>query len=54
MSQDFQARFIQDGKAIGYTPGADVAAGKFKDIPSVLQALMLKGAAAGTTPPGGG
>ena len=27
MSQDFQARFIQSGKAIDYTPGADVAAG---------------------------
>ena len=27
MAQDFQARFIQDGKAIDYTPDADVDAG---------------------------
>jgi len=27
MSQDFQARFIQSGKAIDYTPASDVAAG---------------------------
>ncbi len=28
MSQDYQARFIQDGEAIDYTPNADVPAGK--------------------------
>ena len=27
MAQDYQARFIQDGKAIDYTPGSAVAAG---------------------------
>jgi predicted RecA/RadA family phage recombinase len=28
MAQDYQARFIQDGKAIDYTPSSDVSAGQ--------------------------